>query len=190
MPGRISPPDIADCLYTGIVTDTGQFSFDYTRPESLQDCRPPHGVRRGFEDICARVFRSRTLSKTRLIASALSGLRLYGDGRVAVTSVSQAVLGETNATPDECESIVNYTVEIEGVEVGVLLRETQSGDWKVSLRASGGVDVAKAGTELWRRRPCEGLRLHVDRHIGRSREENCGRGAGRDSHFMNGFINF
>lgn len=135
--------DIANCLYTGIVTDTGQFAFDYTRPESLRIAARLMECGAAFEDICARVFRRRTLTKTKLIALALSGLRLYGDGRVAVASVSQAVLKETNASPDECESIVNYTVEIEGVEVGLLLRETQTGDWKVSLRASGGVDVSR-----------------------------------------------
>ena len=63
--------------------------------------------------------------------------------KIAAVSISQATLKEYNAGPDECENIVNETVEIEGVEVGFMLRETQSGEWKVSLRASGSVDVAK-----------------------------------------------
>lgn len=140
--GQDVSPEIADCLYTGIVTDTGQFAFDYTRPESLRIAARLMECGAAFEAICARVFRRRTLTKTRLIAGALSSLRLYGDGKIAVASVDQATLMALNATPDECESIVNYAVEIEGVEVGLLLRETQAGDWKVSLRASGNVDVS------------------------------------------------
>ncbi len=135
-------PEIADCLYTGIVTDTGQFAFDYTRPESLRIAARLMECGASFEAICARVFRRRTLSKTRLIGTALSSLRLYDGSRVALLSIDQTTLKAVNATPDECESIVNFAVEIEGVEVGVLLRETQTGDWKVSLRSSGAADVA------------------------------------------------
>ena len=140
--GQNVTADIADCLYTGIVTDTGQFAFDYTRPESLRTAAILMERGASFEAICARVFRRRTLSKTRLIGTALNSLRLYGGGKVALLSIDQTTLKALNATPDECESIVNFAVEIEGVQVGVLLRETQTGDWKVSLRSSGEADVA------------------------------------------------
>jgi phosphoesterase RecJ-like protein len=141
--GQSITREMADCLYTGIVTDTGQFSFDYTRPESLRMAALLMECGADFEGICFRVFRKRTLGRTRLIAFALSSLRLYAGGSIAVISIPQSVLRETGSTPDECENIVNYTVEIECVEVGVMLRETQGGDWKASLRASGTVDVSK-----------------------------------------------
>jgi bifunctional oligoribonuclease and PAP phosphatase NrnA len=134
--------DIADCLYTGITTDTGQFAFDYTRPESLRMAALLMERGAAFEEICARVFRRRTLSKTLITTAALNSIGLYRDGKVAVLSVTQAALRSAGSTPDECENIVNYAVEIEGVEVGILLRETQGGDWKVSLRSSGAVNVA------------------------------------------------
>jgi len=141
--GQAVTKEIADCLYTGIVTDTGQFSFDYTRPESLRMAALLMERGADFEGICFRVFRRKTLARTRLVASALSGLRLYAGGRIAGVSVSQATLKGFGAAPDECENIVNETVEIEGVEVGFMLRETQTGEWKASLRASGKVDVSK-----------------------------------------------
>jgi phosphoesterase RecJ-like protein len=146
--GQRVTPAIADCLYTGIATDTGQFSFDYTRPESLRAAARLMECGAAFEAICARVFRRRTLSKTRLIASALSSLRLYAGGRVAVLSVPQAALIAAGATSDECENVVNYAVEIDGVEIGILLRETRDGDWKVSLRASGAANVAAIAREF------------------------------------------
>jgi bifunctional oligoribonuclease and PAP phosphatase NrnA len=141
--GQHISKDIADCLYTGIVTDTGQFGFDYTRPESLRMAAMlmEHGA--DFEGICFRMFRRKTLSRAKLVASALSSLRLYAGGRIAAISIPQQVLNEIGAGPDECENIVNETVEIDGVEVGFMLRETQSREWKVSLRASGTVDVSK-----------------------------------------------
>jgi len=134
--------EMADCLYTGIVTDTGQFSFDYTRPESLRMAALLMERGADFEGICARVFRKRTLARTKLIASALSSLRLYAGERIAVISIAQSVLKETGSTPDECENIVNYAVELECAEIGILLRETPDRDWKASLRASGAVDVS------------------------------------------------
>ena len=141
--GQRVTKEIADCLYTGIATDTGQFSFDYTRPESLRVAARLMECGAAFEDICARLFRRRTLSKTALIAAALSSLKLYAGGLAAVLSVPQQVLNAVGATPDECENIVNYAVEIEGVEIGILLRETRDGDWKVSLRSSGTANVAE-----------------------------------------------
>lgn len=140
--GQTVTKKIADCLYTGIATDTGQFAFDYTRPESLRMAALLMERGAAFEEICSRVFRQRTLSKTKVLAVALASLRLCGDGKIAVLSVPQSALRSAGATPDECENIVNYAVEIEGVEVGILLRETQNAEWKVSLRSSGAVNVA------------------------------------------------
>lgn len=140
--GRCVNKDIADCLYTGIVTDTGQFAFDYTRPESLRTAARLMECGAAFESICSRVFRARSLSKTRLIAAALSSLRLFASGKIALVRVPQAMLQAAGSSADECENIVNFTVEIDGVEVGILLRETVAGEWKVSYRSSGDVDVS------------------------------------------------
>lgn len=141
--GREIPKAVADCLYTGIVTDTGQFAFDYTRPESLRMAARLMERGADFEGICFRIFRRKTLRRTRLVALALSSLRLYMGDKIAVISISQTDLKGLGAKPDECENIVNETVEIEGVEVGIMLRETQAAEWKISLRASGAVDVSK-----------------------------------------------
>ena len=134
--------DIADCLYTGIVTDTGRFGFDYTRPQSLRLAAELMERGAHFEQICSRIFRQRTLSKTRLLAQALTNLRLYGGGSVVLMAVSLAELAACGSSADEAENIVNYAVEIEGAEIGILLRETPSGKVKGSLRASGQVDVS------------------------------------------------
>lgn len=146
--GQRVTKEIADCLYTGIATDTGQFSFDYTRPESLRAAARLMECGAAFEDICARVFRRRTLSKTALIGAALSSLRLYEGGKIAMLNVPQQMLNKAGATPDECENVVNYAVEIEGVEIGILLRETRDGDWKVSLRSSGRANVAEIARQF------------------------------------------
>ena len=140
--GETITQGMADCLYTGIVTDTGQFSFDYTRPGTLNAAANLMERGAAFEQICAHIFRRRTLSKTRLIARALSTLRLYADGRIAVVSVLQADLKEFGATVVECENIVNYTNEIDGVEIGILLREMSIGGFKCSLRGAGDANVA------------------------------------------------
>jgi bifunctional oligoribonuclease and PAP phosphatase NrnA len=140
--GQNVTKDIADCLYTGIVTDTGRFGFDYTRPQSLRLAAAlmERGAR--FEEIQSLIFRRRTLSKTRLLAQALSNLKLLGDGRLAVMTITLQELAACGASADEAESIVNFAGEVEGAEIGILLRETPSGKVKGSIRASGEVDVA------------------------------------------------
>ncbi len=140
--GQTITQEMANCLYTGIVTDTGQFSFDYTRPGTLRAAAALMERGAAFEQICSHIFRRRTLSKTRLIGRALSTMRLFADNRIAVMSVSQADLKELGATVDECENVVNYLNEIDGVQVGILLREMTVGGYKCSLRGAGDANVA------------------------------------------------
>ena len=134
--------DIADCLYTGIVTDTGRFGFDYTTPDALRMAAVlmERGAR--FESIQYRVFRQRSLARTGLLGTALGSLRMLCGGRLAVLSLSLADLACHGAIAADAESIVNYAVEIEGVELGALLRETADGAIKVSLRSAGAADAS------------------------------------------------
>lgn len=134
--------DMADCLYTGIVTDTGRFGFDYTTPESLRMAAVLMERGAHFESIQYRVFRQRSLARTGLLGTALHSLKVTCGGRFAVMTVSLADMAGHGAHPGDAESIVNYAVEMEGVEMGALLRETADGAIKVSLRSGGDADAS------------------------------------------------
>ncbi|QZA33709.1 bifunctional oligoribonuclease/PAP phosphatase NrnA [Hydrogenibacillus sp. N12] len=133
--------DLATALYTGILTDTGGFRYQNTSPKVLHDAAEL--VERGAEPyfIAEHALETMSLSQVRLLARALSDIRLVLGGRVALVEVTEALLRETGADLDASEGLVHYARNIEGVEVAVLFRE-QSDGIKVSFRSRRTVDVA------------------------------------------------
>lgn len=129
--------DMADCLYTGIVTDTGRFTYEVTTPHSLRAAADL--MERGchFTDIAEREFRTRTEAKTRLMGRVLSQMELVCGNRVAILTVTQDLLSETGAVNTDSEGLVNYGIEIDTVLASCMLYQRLDGRWKVSLRGKG-----------------------------------------------------
>jgi phosphoesterase RecJ-like protein len=134
--------ELAVSLYTGLVTDTGGFRYSNTTPAvmemaaSLLRC----GVDAGA--IADQVLETMTRGQLALLKRALSTLQFSLDGRIAWIWLSRHDLEETEAEADDWDGIVNYARNVAGVDVGILFRETEEGQVKVSLRSREVVDVA------------------------------------------------
>ena len=134
-------PEAAECLYTGILTDTGRFTFANTDERAL------HGaaelVRDGADPgkIASLVYENRPASTLRLLGRALETLDLREDGRVACLHVTREMIAETGALPEETEGFAAYARSLQGVQVGIFLRETEDGSIKASFRSTGGLPV-------------------------------------------------
>jgi phosphoesterase RecJ-like protein len=133
-------PDMATCLYTAVLTDTGSFCYEGTDAHTLR--LAAELVRLGAcpAAIAQHVYFSNPLSKIELLGVALS--TLHREGRIAWLWVTQQDMQRTTAAEEDCEGIVNYAIAIEGVEVAVFLRELPDGRIRLSLRSKGAVDVA------------------------------------------------
>ncbi len=133
--------DIATCLYTGIATDTGNFSFDNTTSDAflvmgeLMACGLP------IAKLNRALFRERSREQVMVLARALSTLAFYHDGEITGMLLSQADLDACGARPEHAEAIVNYGIDITGVRMTFLAREVDGGT-KFSLRAVEGCNVA------------------------------------------------
>jgi bifunctional oligoribonuclease and PAP phosphatase NrnA len=132
--------DIATCLYTAVLTDTGSFmfegtnehTFDLARELVLAGADPAH---------CARnVYFGHSTAKMRLLGAALSNL--HREGALAWISVTQQQMLRCHAREEDCEGLVNYALSMQGVEVALFFRELADGRFRVSLRSKGKVDVA------------------------------------------------
>jgi len=107
-------------------------------------------VRRGAEpcDIARRVYENNPLRKYRLLGMVLNTLDLIDatdgvDGvKIATLLVTKEMFAKAGADKDDADGFVNYARGIEGVQVGMLMRETGPNQYKVSLRSKGEVDVA------------------------------------------------
>ena len=132
-------PDIATCLYTAVLTDTGSFCFIGTNDRTFELALEL--VRSGAKpsDVAQHVYFSNPASKMRLLGAALSNL--HRDGALAYMHLSLGEMEKSGGLEEDCEGIVNYALGIEGVEVALFFRELKDGRYRVSLRSKGQVNV-------------------------------------------------
>jgi len=139
-------PEIATCLYTAVLTDTGAFMYEGTSEHTFELAREL--VLAGADPAhCARpIYFGHSTAKMRLLGSALSVLQR--EGPLALIWVTQAQMERAGAKEEDCEGLVNYALSIGDVEVAVFFRELPGGRFRVSLRSKGGLDVAKIAEEF------------------------------------------
>ncbi len=139
-------PDMAACLYTTVLTDTGGFCYGSVRESTFVLAREL--VLAGADPIAIaqQMYFSLPASKVLLLGTALR--RLKREGRLTWLWVTQQDMVRTCAAPEDCEGIVNIALGIEGVEAAFFLRELHEGRVRVSLRSKGEVNVAAIASRL------------------------------------------
>jgi bifunctional oligoribonuclease and PAP phosphatase NrnA len=139
-------PSMATCLYTAILSDTGTFTYPGTSSETFALA---HDLTLKGADpalIARDVYLSNPLSKIRLLGAALSNLH-FGDS-LAWSWVTQQDLVLTSADAEDCEGVVNHLIGIAGAEAAAFLRELPSGQFRLSIRSKGRVNVASVAEAL------------------------------------------
>ncbi len=128
-------PEIATCLYTAVLTDTGSFMFEGTNERTFALAREL--VLAGADPAhCARnVYFAHSVAKMQLLGAALSDL--HREGTLAWISLTQDQMQRFTAKEEDCEGLVNYVLSIQEVEAAMLFRELPSGNFRVSLRSKG-----------------------------------------------------
>jgi phosphoesterase RecJ-like protein len=142
---RISP-EIATCLYTAVLTDTGSFMFEGTNEHTFALARELVLV--GADPArCARnVYFGHSTAKMRLLGAALSNL--HREGPVVWISVTCEQMKQAGAKEEDCEGLVNYALSIHDVEVAAFFRELEDGRYRVSLRSKGKLNVARVAAQF------------------------------------------
>jgi phosphoesterase RecJ-like protein len=144
--GATITPEMATCLYTTVLTDTGGFSYGSTRASTFALA---HELTLAGADpvrIAQDVFFSTSTAKMLLLGAALSNLKR--EGRLAWLWVTHHDMVRTCAAEEDCEGIVNCAVCISGVEAAAFLRELPDRRIRLSLRGKGSVNVAAIAERL------------------------------------------
>lgn len=133
-------PDMATCLYTAVLTDTGAFMFEGVNQHTFELAREL--VLAGADPVrCARpIYFGHSTAKLRLLGLALSALQR--EGPLAWIWATQEQMERTGAKEEDCEGLVNYALSIGDVQVAVFFRELPDGRFRVSLRSKGKLNVA------------------------------------------------
>jgi bifunctional oligoribonuclease and PAP phosphatase NrnA len=151
---------IAESIYVAISTDTGSFKYDNTTSHTHQVIAELLKFNLSPGILSQKIFDERPLSFYILLKEALSSLELYLNRTVAVMTISKDIRIRSGATTDDLDGIVNYTRNIEGIELGILFYVESDHEVKVGFRSklldvsdlagklNGGGHVRAAGCRL------------------------------------------
>lgn len=135
-------PDMATALYVSIVTDTGRFTHSNTTASTLRsaafliECGARHA------DITRFVYSANSYNLIQLNVQSLATIRLHLGNQVATIWLTREMLERTKVNAIDTHDFADIPSSIEGIAVGVLLREMTKPDWiKVSLRSQNGLQV-------------------------------------------------
>lgn len=133
---------MAECLYTGISTDTGSFKYVSTSPRTHVIAAELLSKGVNTEGIIASLYQSRSLSKTLLLKEAIDNLELLEGNRLALLEIRQEMLDNSGSSMSDVDFLVEFIRDIDGVAVSAVIKKLDKGA-KVSLRSKEGADVAK-----------------------------------------------
>ncbi|MBQ7817089.1 MAG: bifunctional oligoribonuclease/PAP phosphatase NrnA [Oscillospiraceae bacterium] len=140
--------DIANCLYTGLMTDTGCFKYAATTSAThiaaakLLDAGAEHNF------ISTRFFMSKSRKTIELEKYALNTLEFLFDGRCALVVLDKDILEQTQAQPGDIDGISAMPRAIEGVDVGITIRQLSESSFKVSVRTGENANASEIASGL------------------------------------------
>ncbi|HEX8711650.1 MAG TPA: bifunctional oligoribonuclease/PAP phosphatase NrnA [Terracidiphilus sp.] len=144
--GATLTAEMATCLYTTVLTDTGGFCYGATKASTFELARELVVAGADPIAIAQEVCFSTPTSKVLLLGSALANLKR--EGRVAWLWITHQDMVRTCAVDEDCEGIVNFALCISGVEAAAFLRELPDRRVRLSLRSKGKVNVAAIAERL------------------------------------------
>ncbi len=136
-------PEIAECIYVGIVHDTGVFQYSCTSAKTMEIAGKLMDMGIDFTGIVDRTFYAKTFAQNQIMGKALLSSRLFADGTIIASVVTMEDMRQYQVMPRHLDGIVNQLRVTKGVEAAVFLYETEDGSYKVSARSNGRINVAE-----------------------------------------------
>ena len=136
-------PIVSTQLYAAILTDTGRFKFSNTTPQCLKVCAELIEAGADPRYLTNQIYFNHSLPFLKLLGSVLSRPQILMEGKICVMTIKQDHLLELGVDPSELEGVVDYTLYVKGVEIGLLFTEKGNRKTKVNIRSQNAFDVSK-----------------------------------------------
>jgi phosphoesterase RecJ-like protein len=140
--------EAATGLITALAMDTGWFRHPSTTPATFRVAADLVESGADVNRVYRLIYERNSLARIRLLGEALSNVKTAANGRAAYIVVTRDSLARTGAIPPDTEDLVDYTVSLAGVDVGMLFYEQLKGGLRVSFRSRGGLDVSKLAAKF------------------------------------------
>lgn len=128
-------PDIADCLFTAISTDTGSFQYATTRPFTYHTAAELVTKGANLARICEEVYQNYPLSRVKLQKHLYNSFKLIANNKIAYFWIRQTDYDKAGSIPDESEGLIDHIRDIKGVKVACLFEEIEPEITRISLRS-------------------------------------------------------
>lgn len=135
-------PEIASCIYTGMSTDTGCFRYSNVTPRTHRIAAELIEKGADHSRINVKMFETKSMNNIMLERMCLDSLESYAEGKVAVITVTKEMLAECDTDKSALDAIKPITRQIEGVEIGLTVKQEDNGKTGVSVRTSENYDAA------------------------------------------------
>ncbi len=135
-------PVMASCLFTGVSTDTGCFRFSNTTVRTFEIAAELAKLGADTYNIIQVFFETKTRTYAALERLALDSMRFYFSDKCAVICVTQDMYKRSGSDESEVDRLANLPRQVEGVLVGVTMRELKDGNFKASVRTHGDIDAS------------------------------------------------
>lgn len=135
--------DIANAVFTGICTDTGCFKYSSVSPDTHRVAAElmEKGADSGY--ICYMMFDNKSKSKISLEKMVLDTLEFYCGDKIAFVAVTAEMIQKTGAQECDLDGIPSIPRQIEGVKIGITMKEKPGGEYRFSVRTSEDVDASE-----------------------------------------------
>ena len=134
--------EMADCFYTGIATDTGCFKFTNTTAKTHQIASELMELGCDYAFINKKMFDTKSKGRMALEYSVYNTMVYFAGGKGAIMSITQDTLDSLNVSSDDIEGIEAIPRAIEGVLMGITLKEKEDNSFKISVRTNDGISAS------------------------------------------------
>lgn len=133
----------AACIYTGMATDTGCFKFDNTTPECHEIAAALMRAHKlNYALINREMFDVKSIGRIKMEGCVLDLMEYYFGSRLTMICLTADIMNGMGVEESELEGCANLPLQVEGVEVGIMLKERQPGVFKISMRSANDVNVS------------------------------------------------
>ena len=141
-------PLIANCLYTGLATDTGCFRFSSTTANTHIVAAKLILAGAQVEELNTLLFDTKPRERMEAERIARNHLEYHLEGRCALMYLTRDEIEQSGVDPADLEELTSLPISIEGVKVGLLLRQQPGGSYRISVRTAKGVDACAIARRL------------------------------------------
>lgn len=133
----------AACIYTGIATDTGCFKYECTTArchEIAAELMKSHKLK--YAKMNREMFDVKSIGRLKMERIVTDLMEYYLDNRLTMICITSDILNEQHVDANDLDGCASIPLQVEGVEVGVTIKEKSENEYKVSMRSANDVNVS------------------------------------------------